>query len=238
MQNQKKIFNVQGLIRGGEGRVAQMVAVGGRMAFSEQENVLIKDQLRESAYAHAMKYGVRKTSVDQLADEAGISKGTFYKFYPSKEMVFLEVLAMVRERLFETARKTFDEFPELEPADRIAKAVIEICLHADDKGIIDFVENDAVYIMRRVPGDIASRFITDDVANINALMQYAGLEMDVDMDLTVATVHSLLLLMQHKEVIGARYEDVLEILVYGFCHEVFGQSTGAKSSNNAETEKQ
>ncbi len=37
--------------------------------------------------------GVRKTSIDELVREAGISKGSFYRFFPGKEALALEVLA-------------------------------------------------------------------------------------------------------------------------------------------------
>lgn len=36
--------------------------------------------------------GMRQTTVDQLVEAAGISKGAFYKFYSSKEMLFLDLL--------------------------------------------------------------------------------------------------------------------------------------------------
>lgn len=37
--------------------------------------------------------GVRKTSIDELVNAAGIAKGSFYRFYPSKEALALEILA-------------------------------------------------------------------------------------------------------------------------------------------------
>ena len=35
---------------------------------------------------------MKKTSVDQLTKAVGIAKGSFYKFYESKEMLFFAVL--------------------------------------------------------------------------------------------------------------------------------------------------
>lgn len=57
-------------------------------AFTEQEVQIIKSKLKEAARQFAVTTGVRKTSVDQLALATGISKGAFYKFYPSKEALF------------------------------------------------------------------------------------------------------------------------------------------------------
>lgn len=58
-------------------------------AFNENEIKFIKLKLIESAQECLSKYGVRKTTVDQITEMSGISKGSFYKFYPSKEILFL-----------------------------------------------------------------------------------------------------------------------------------------------------
>ena len=61
-------------------------------AFTEQELNIISAKLKDAARHCAGTFGVRKTTVDQLAAAADISKGTFYKFYPSKEALFFELL--------------------------------------------------------------------------------------------------------------------------------------------------
>ena len=42
------------------------------------------------------RYGVRRTSIDDVAQEAGVAKGTVYLYFDSKETLFFEVA----ERLF------------------------------------------------------------------------------------------------------------------------------------------
>ncbi len=49
---------------------------------------LIKDKLKEGALLFIQQQGVRKTSVDELVKYANISKGAFYLFYTSKELLF------------------------------------------------------------------------------------------------------------------------------------------------------
>ena len=56
--------------------------------FSDAERVHIKKRLMEEAEACLTQYGIRKTSVDELVKRVNIPKGTFYLFYPSKEMLF------------------------------------------------------------------------------------------------------------------------------------------------------
>jgi AcrR family transcriptional regulator len=60
--------------------------------FSDVEKTRIRAVLLAQAQACLTRYGVRKTSVDDLVAAAGISKGAFYLFYPSKEELFITVL--------------------------------------------------------------------------------------------------------------------------------------------------
>jgi AcrR family transcriptional regulator len=47
------------------------------------------------------KYGVKKTTVDELASKSSIAKGSFYKFFTSKEHLLLHCFIRVRERIAE-----------------------------------------------------------------------------------------------------------------------------------------
>ncbi|MBL7006162.1 MAG: TetR/AcrR family transcriptional regulator [Spirochaetia bacterium] len=46
-------------------------------------------------------YGVKKTTVDELAAKSSIAKGSFYKFFPSKENLLIYCFKLIRERISE-----------------------------------------------------------------------------------------------------------------------------------------
>ncbi|MEA4847845.1 MAG: helix-turn-helix domain-containing protein, partial [Clostridiaceae bacterium] len=50
------------------------------------------NRLMEKSEELFWKYGYGPVTVDQIADEAGISKMTIYKYFHSKEDLFIEVL--------------------------------------------------------------------------------------------------------------------------------------------------
>jgi AcrR family transcriptional regulator len=60
-------------------------------AFSEQEKRYIRERLLEQGSKQFSRHGLKKTSVEELASSAGISKAAFYLFFASKEALFLEV---------------------------------------------------------------------------------------------------------------------------------------------------
>jgi len=69
--------------------------------YSEEEKKQIIQRLKEEANILMQKKGVKKTTVDELVKRTGIPKGTFYLFYPSKEMLLFEVAQDFHERVDE-----------------------------------------------------------------------------------------------------------------------------------------
>ena len=68
----------------------------------------LRDVILDAMERLLARYGYKKTTVDDLAQEAGIGKGTVYLYFPSKEEVALcsidRVVDRVKEKLLEIAR--------------------------------------------------------------------------------------------------------------------------------------
>lgn len=60
-------------------------------AFKPTERSHIEARLLETGRALFERQGLRKTNVAELAAAAGIGKGSFYLFYPSKEDLFMAI---------------------------------------------------------------------------------------------------------------------------------------------------
>ena len=69
-------------------------------SFTEREKENIKRSLQEACKQSWTQYGYKKTSVDDLCKQVGISKGAFYLFFESKEALFCEVLCSVQEQIW------------------------------------------------------------------------------------------------------------------------------------------
>jgi AcrR family transcriptional regulator len=77
-------------------------------SFSEQEKEDIRRRLLDLGLKHFSTYGFKKTNVDEIARSAGISKGAFYRFYESKELLFMDVIEQVEVRGREEIMKVID----------------------------------------------------------------------------------------------------------------------------------
>ena len=65
---------------------------GATLAFTDYETEQLRKALLKETRHCAVTMGMKKTSVEQLTKAVGIAKGSFYKFYESKEMLFFAVL--------------------------------------------------------------------------------------------------------------------------------------------------
>ena len=63
-----------------------------------------KLELLQIAYRMFISKGYENTSVDEIIDEAGIAKGTYYYHFTSKEQMLEEVIGMMIEKEAEAAR--------------------------------------------------------------------------------------------------------------------------------------
>jgi len=60
-------------------------------AFTKSNKERIRKVLLQKGRDYFIRYGLKKTSVEELAKASGIAKGSFYKFFDSKEALFLAI---------------------------------------------------------------------------------------------------------------------------------------------------
>ena len=192
------------------------------MAFTDEQNEQIRNDLIRAARRCGITIGMRKTSVEQLTEAVGISKGSFYKFFDSKELLFFAVLEDIHTECFAAAQKSLQENTPLLPADRAAAAILAACRWLAETKAFVFIENDADFLLHRLPEEVKTAHYHDDETHIRQLLEKYDLVPNRGTSLAAATVRGLILTVSHKEQIGELYPQVLETLVHGACRELFG----------------
>lgn len=111
----------------------------------EESRQRTRERLRKAAYRNIVKGGVRGTSIDAIAQEAGYSRGAFYANYSSKRALLLELLDEQQSGQIDLWRNVIEESASIEDClsfledrtrDHIAKAEwglfnVEIQLEAE-----------------------------------------------------------------------------------------------------------
>lgn len=191
-------------------------------AFTEQEASIILKQLKRAAKENAAIMGMRKITVDQLVAAAGISKGAFYKFYPSKELLFFDVLEEMHTEIYQAAADVLAQNAMLSTAERAAQALLAACHAMKEAGIVRFMEQDADYLMRKIPQEYLEKHYHSEDVHIREMLESHRLVPKGGIPLAVATIRGLMYTLSHQREIGELYPKVLETLVHGACRELFG----------------
>lgn len=67
--------------------------------FTQLEKERIKKELFEVAYRFFVEKGFKSTSLEDITSSVGIAKSTFYVFFQSKEMLYMELLSYEGEQI-------------------------------------------------------------------------------------------------------------------------------------------
>lgn len=120
-------------------------------AFSEHEKDAIRAQMREKGRKLFEKQGLKKTSVDELAQAANISKGAFYLFYESKEELFMQILEGL-ESDFRTRIFDFSISPKSNARQLLARLFKESLMTWDEYPLLkNFGMAEYEYLARKLP---------------------------------------------------------------------------------------
>ena len=141
------------------------------VAFTEEQNETIRRDLIREARCCGVTVGMRKTSVEQLTEAVGISKGSFYKFFDSKELLFFAVLEDIHTECFAAAQKSLQENAAIDPASRTAAAILAACRWLSETKAFVFIENDAEFLLHRLPEEVKTAHYHDDETHIRLLLE-------------------------------------------------------------------
>ncbi len=191
------------------------------MAFSEEENTKIRRSLLAEARSRSLTVGMRKTSVEELTAAVGISKGSFYKYFDSKELLFFAVLEELHSELYAVAKDALIANSSLAASERATEALLAVCRRLSQTGAMRFIESDAELILRRIPEAVKAGHYHDDEAHVCGLLREGGFAPKGGAELAVATVRGLILTVSHRDEIGEKYPEVLRILIRGAMNELF-----------------
>lgn len=191
--------------------------------FTEQERSIIKKSLHEAARKYAAGIGMRNTTVDQLAKEAGISKGAFYKFYASKEHLFFEILESWHTELYEAAFIKWQSAAGLAAPQRAAETLLEVCRLLEYNSMLNFIEEDISHVLRKIPAEVLEKHYHSDDIHIRELMERMDIKLKQPPEVASAAIRALLLTLSNRNNIGTAFPQVLKLMVFGVCEQLIVQ---------------
>ena len=193
-------------------------------AFTDYEKDLISKRLLEQGYKLFSAYGLKKTSIEELAHAAGISKGGFYLFYESKEDIFLDV-AELAEQQFRKEILAVVDLPGPTPRARLFAILQKAFSLLKTIPLLQFLTSrDFDLLFRRVSPEKIYEHLANDRLFLDELVtrcKNAGIPIQAKPEEIAALLYTFVLTVMHEEDYIARNfgsgVDVLLELVAAYC---------------------
>lgn len=185
-------------------------------AFSEHEKEVIRAQMRAKGKKLFEKQGLKKTSVDELAQAVGISKGAFYLFYESKEELLMEILEEL-ETDFRTRIFDFSISPKGNARKLLAKLFKDALLTWDEYPLLkNFGSAEYEYLARKLPPQRVQTHANRDNEFVDEFIKrikQEGIVVKASPRVISHLMKSLFFISLHREDMGtAGYAEAMEIL--------------------------
>lgn len=97
-----------------------------------------RERIIRAAAKLIIEKGVANTSLADIADEAGISKGTLYYYYPTKGDLVFDISVRHMDHITNTIRSWIAGHGRNEGAERVLQMVVETVLKSETRGYIHF----------------------------------------------------------------------------------------------------
>lgn len=194
-------------------------------AFSESEKEQIRIRLLKAAEECLGRYGVKKTTVDQLVKMAGISKGAFYQFFPSKEVLFFQVLEDFQGSLM--AEEMIVSGASAEPdAEVFTDFLYRMYQRVRHSFLMNLIESGELeWLMRKIPEEEVARHHAFDDQIAGKLLQDFPIKGDPHVAATA--LRAIFLSMLHvKEVGEEHFDQALHLLIHGVALQLIGEGAG------------
>lgn len=185
--------------------------------FTDHEKETIYETLLIKGKDLFTTYGLKKTSLDLIVDACGIAKGSFYKFFESKEELYFRILE--REEAFRDtllAELQSSPLPAREALRNMLKA--SFAHIAGNPFLLQLHQRDEYeMLIRKLPNKMLAEHIQKDNAAAIAWItdwQQKGRLIERSPEVIVGVIRSLVLLSLRQKEIGEDLADeVMDLLI-------------------------
>lgn len=207
-------------------------------SFSDTEKREITNQLLSKGKELFERYGLKKTSVEELTKAVGIGQGSFYLFFDSKEELFFEILDAEERELREKIARLISESSRTK---KDFKEIITRSFHLmNENAVIKNVLVDAEEYSRffsRIPEERMKTHLEEEnefVASIMKQLQSSGVVRNVKSEVITGLLFGLFLLQEHKSQIGDEiFPHVIDLLIDTLCDALVTQGEENLSAGDA-----
>lgn len=180
-------------------------------SFTEWEKENIKKSLHEVCKQSWTQYGYKKTSVDDLCKQIGISKGAFYHFFESKEALFCEVLCLEQEQICDAAKNVMEKYKDKHGAAEALKLIYR--KYDKNNFLYQSDSTDFTIFMNRLSEEQAEKIKASNCMCRQLFLEQPYLKFKIDKELAVSVIYALIMNIKNKGILPYHHMDSFDFMV-------------------------
>ena len=190
-------------------------------AFTSEEKEVIRKKLHKVAKECLQRYGVKKTTVDQMAALADISKGSFYNFYSSKEILFFAVLEEYQIDVMDRLTEQLDMEAKID-TNRLVELLYDFYQDFRYSFMYTIFKNHEMELLvRKLPKEVITNHHLIDDRMVKKIVSRINIRENVSVEIVSALFRTIAMTILHIEEIGEeQFDTTLKLVIQGVVEQI------------------
>ena len=190
-------------------------------AFTSEEKEVIRKKLHKVAKECLQRYGVKKTTVDQMAVMVDISKGSFYNFYSSKEMLFFAVLEEYQIDVMDCLTEQLDMEVKID-TNRLVQLLYDFYQDFRYSFMYTIFKNHEMELLvRKLPKEVITNHHLIDDRMVKKIVSRINIRENVSVEIVSALFRTIAMTILHIEEIGEeQFDTTLKLVIQGIVEQI------------------
>ena len=190
-------------------------------AFTSEEKEVIRKKLHKVAKECLQRYGVKKTTVDQMAAMVDISKGSFYNFYSSKEMLFFTVLEEYQIDVMNRLTEQLGTETKID-TNRLVQLLYDFYQDFRYSFMYTIFKNHEMeLLLRKLPKEAITNHHLIDDRMVKKIVSRINIRENVSVEIVSALFRTIAMTILHIEEIGEkRFDTTLKLVIQGVVEQI------------------
>ena len=190
-------------------------------AFTAEEKEVIRKKLHKVAKECLQRYGVKKTTVDQMAAMVDISKGSFYNFYSSKEMLFFAVLEEYQIDVMDRLTEQLDMEAKID-TNRLVQLLYDFYQDFRYSFMYTIFKNHEMELLvRKLPREVIANHHLIDDRMVKKIVSRINIRENVSLEIVSALFRTIAMTILHIKEIGEKqFDTTLKLVIQGIVEQI------------------
>ena len=200
-------------------------------AFTNEEKEVIRKKLHKAAKECLQRYGVRRTTVDQMVEMVDISKGSFYNFYSSKEMLFFRVLVEYQIDVMNRLEEQLEQENQIN-ANQFVQLLYDFYQDFRYSFVFTIFKNHEMELLiRKLPKEVITTHHLLDDRMAEKIVSRINIRETVSVEIVSALFRTIAMSILHIEEIGEKqFDTILKLLIKGIVGQIIEEDNGERGN--------